>query len=222
MERICKKCDRSFSTPFSLRRHCLQFHPLDSQPKLLRMRRSKIKDQVNINQYGRGDISSGNDSDSEGNEDEKEGGDIFGNESESSSGDESGGEDEGEVFKFLVRLAKADLEEDENHEVSHEFIQEKFRNTLIGFLLWKDRLYKNPIYRKVMANVKELQDEEFDRREAIEKAVHDRRFLLKRVVPDPADDSDYMDTDGEQDEEGGAVGDSDGSDERDYDSDETS
>ena len=40
-----------------------------------------------------------------------------------------------------------------------------------------------------MANVRDLQDEQFNRQEAIEAAVHKRRFLLNRVVLD-IDDSD--------------------------------
>ena len=49
-----------------------------------------------------------------------------------------------------------------------------------------------------MANVRDLQDEQFDRQEAIEAAVHNRRFLLKRVVPDPGDIDDSDDGECEQ------------------------
>ena len=64
-----------------------------------------------------------------------------------------------------------------------------------------------------MTNVRDLQDEQFDRQEAIEAAVHNRRFLLKRVVPDPDDIADSDDGEGEQeidsDEDSGTEDDSD-------------
>ena len=49
-----------------------------------------------------------------------------------------------------------------------------------------------------MANVRELQDEQFDRQEAIKAAVHNRRFLLNRVVPCPDDIDDSDESEGEQ------------------------
>ena len=54
-----------------------------------------------------------------------------------------------------------------------------------------------------MANVRELQDDQFDRQEAIEAAVHNRRFLLNRVVPDPDDLDDSDDGEQENDEDSG-------------------
>ena len=39
MERNCKICDRDFSRPYNLRRHYQEFHPLENQPKRLRMSR---------------------------------------------------------------------------------------------------------------------------------------------------------------------------------------
>ena len=209
MERTCKTCDRIFSTPYNLRQHYQRFHPLESQPKLLRMsrkvypqkgakdplklermQRSKIENQVN--QYGGGDIfSTRSDSDDEGSDGED--GDSMtnndGSDNDSESAMEDDEEDESKVFGFFVRQAKNELEKDGIHEVSRELLQEKFRELLISFLNWKDRLNKNSIYKKVMANVRDLQDEQFDRQEAIEAAVHKRRFLLNRVVLD-IDDSD--------------------------------
>ena len=64
-----------------------------------------------------------------------------------------------------------------------------------------------------MTNVRDLQDEQFDRQEAIEAAVHKRRFLLNRMVPDPDDKDDSNDDEGEQaidsDEDRGTEDDSD-------------
>ena len=51
-----------------------------------------------------------------------------------------------------------------------------------------------------MANVRDLQDEQFDRQEAIEAAVHKRRFLLNRVVLDL---DDIVDSEQENDENSG-------------------
>ena len=156
------------------------------------MQRNKIEDQMN--QYGAGDIF-GDSSDSD-EEEERE--DDDGDHSDSESVMEDDEEDESEVFEFFVRQAKDQLKKDGIDEVSHELLQERFRELLIHFLRWKDRLYKNPIYKKVMTNVRELQDEQFDRQEAIEAAVHNRRFLLKRVVPDPGDIDDSDDGECEQ------------------------
>ena len=189
--RTCKICSRTFSTPYNLRVHHARFHPTERAPKLERMPRNKIEDQMN--QCGAGD--------------------IFSDRSDSESAMEDDEEDESKVFGFFVRQAKIELKKDGIHEVSHELLQEKFRKLFISFLHWKDRLFKNPIYKKVMTNVRELQDEQFDRQEAIEAAVHKRRFLLNRVVPDPDDKDDSNDDEGEQaidsDEDSGTEDDSD-------------
>ena len=205
--RTCAICDRAFCRPYSLRRHYRQFHPTEDPLKLERMQRNKIEDQMN--QYGAGDIF-GDSSDSD-EEEERE--DDDGDHSDSESVMEDDEEDESEVFEFFVRQAKNQLKKDGIDEVSYELLQERFRELLIHFLRWKDRLYKNPIYKKVMTNVRELQDEQFDRQEAIEAAVHNRRFLLKRVVPDPGDIDDSDDGEREQeidsDEDSGTEDDSD-------------
>ena len=52
MERICEICDRKFSTPFSLRRHYQQFHPLENQPKLLRMSRVEYPQKNAVRFHG--------------------------------------------------------------------------------------------------------------------------------------------------------------------------
>ena len=39
MEKNCKICNRDFSRPYNLRRHYQEFHPLETQPKRLRMGR---------------------------------------------------------------------------------------------------------------------------------------------------------------------------------------
>ena len=165
-----------------------------------------------MNQQGAGDIFSDHSDSESGMEDDEEDGDRSDSESAMEDDDEDddcsdsesamkdGDEDESKVFRYLVRQAKNELKKDGIHEVSNELLQEKFRELLISFLHWKDRLYKNPIFKKVMTNVRELQDEQFDRQEAIEAAVHNRRFLLNRVVPDPADMDDSDDGEGEQDD----------------------
>ena len=184
--------------------HHTRFHPTEPALKLERMQRNKIEDQMN--QYGAGDIFSDR-SDSGDEESDGEDADSMtnnvGSDNDSESAMEDDEEDESKVFRFFVRQAKNELKKDGIHEVSRELLQEKFRELLIYFLHWKDRLYKNPIYKKVMTNVRELQDEQFDRQEAIEAAVHNRRFLLNRVVPDPDDIDDSNDGEQENDEDSG-------------------
>ena len=176
--RTCAICDRAFCRPYSLRRHYRQFHPAENHLKLERMPRNKIEDQMN--QQGAGDIFSDHSDSESGMEDDEEDGDRSDSESAMEDDDEDDDpsdsesamkdddEDESKVFRYLVRQAKNELKKDGIHEVSHELLQEKFRELLISFLHWKDRLYKNPIFKKVMTNVRELQDEQFDRQEAIE------------------------------------------------------
>jgi hypothetical protein len=182
--------------------HHTRFHPTEPALKLERMQRNKTEDQMN--QYGAGDIfsdrSDSGDEESDG-EDADSMANNVGSDNDSESAMEDDEEDESKVFRFFVRQAKNELKKDGIHEVSHELLQEKFRELLISFLHWKDRLYKNPIYKKVMTNVRELQDEQFDRQEAIEAAVHNRRFLLNRVVPDPDDIDDSNDGEQENDED---------------------
>ena len=202
--RTCKICFCTFSKPYNLRVHHTRFHPTEPALKLERMQRNKIEDQMN--QYGAGDIfsdrSDSDDEDSDG-EDADSMTNNVGSDNDSESAMEDDDEDESKVFGFFVREAKNELNKDGIHEVSRELLQEKFRELLISFLHWKDRLYKNPIYKKVMTNVRELQDEQFDRQEAIEAAVHNRRFLLNRVVPDPDDIDDSDDGEQENDEDSG-------------------
>ena len=202
--RTCKICFCTFSKPYNLRVHHTRFHPTEPALKLERMQRNKTEDQMN--QYGAGDIfsdrSDSGDEESDG-EDADSMANNVGSDNDSESAMEDDEEDESKVFRFFVRQAKNELKKDGIHEVSRELLQEKFRELLIYFLHWKDRLYKNPIYKKVMTNVRELQDEQFDRQEAIEAAVHNRRFLLNRVVPDPDDIYDSDDGEQENDEDSG-------------------
>ena len=114
------------------------------------MQRSKIENQMN--QYGGGDIfSTRSDSDDEGSdgEDDDSMTNNDGSDNDSESAMEDDEEDESKVFGFFVRQTKSELKKDGIHEVSRELLQEKFRELLISFLNWKDRLNKNSIYKKV-------------------------------------------------------------------------
>ena len=156
--RMCKICERGFCRPYSLRRHYSQFHPAEDPPKLERMPRNKIEDQMN--QQGAGDIFSDHSDSESGMEDDEEDGDRSDSESAMEDDDEDDDpsdsesamkdddEDESKVFRYLVRQAKNELKKDGIHEVSHELLQEKFRELLIYFLHWKDRLCKIPFTKK--------------------------------------------------------------------------
>ena len=132
---MCKICSRGFSKPYNLRRHYQRVHPTASPPKLERMARNKIEDQMN--QYGTGDIFSDRSDFNEVEEREDEDADRSDSESameddeedadrsDSESDMEDDKEDKSKAFRFFVRQAKKELKKDGIHEVSHELLQKK-------------------------------------------------------------------------------------------------
>ena len=113
-------------------------------------------------------------------------------------------EEEGEnwVFRLIRNLAKDSINR-EGAEMDHKTLQKYFRRMFGRMIIWQHKLRKNTVYRKIMDTVKELQDGGYDRDEAIEAAVHSRRFLLNRLITE-ADVSDEGDYDDEVSDEGDA------------------
>ena len=127
--------------------------------------------------------------------------------------DDDGEKDSNWVFDWIIEEAETELGKD----ATLKGIRKLFRQKLTDKIDWYRNLRKNKIFKKIMVTADELHDGpgEYDREEALNMAIRQRRILLDRLIPNPLAARDM-------DETGGAVGDSDDSDERDNDSDEKS
>ena len=62
--------------------------------------------------------------------------------------------------------------------------QKLFRDFYTKFLIWNYHLRRNPVYKKIMETIQDLEDGmgNFDKDEAIQAGVIKRQFLLNRIV----------------------------------------
>ena len=165
--------------------HHARFHPTETTPKLERQARNGISevDDVGMRQYG-GSIHKPDDDDS-GDDDD---GSASESDTESDTSMASVDDDNNPdwVFDSIIEEAEEEL----GRDATHKDLQKRFRDMLVDKMEWVHNFRKHPIYKKIMETVRELQDgpEEYDRDEAFSVAVHRRKFLLNRLVPEPEDD----------------------------------
>ena len=91
-------------------------------------------------------------------------------------------DDENWVFKrFFDELA---ISIDGFEALSLEQRQKLFREYYAEFLIWNYHLRRNPVYKKIMETIQDLEDGmgDFDKDEAIQAGVVKRQFLLNRIV----------------------------------------
>jgi hypothetical protein len=204
MEQTCKTCDRIFSTPYNLRQHYQRFHPLESQPKLLRMSREVYPQKgaghgndrrmngVDMGQYG-GRIRESNRMDDDSDDDSMI--NNVGSDSESDTESELESESESDVdsvdnepnwvFDSIIEEAEEEL----GRNATYKDIRKLFRRKLADKIEWVHNFRKHPIYKKIMATAKDLQDGpgDYDKEEAVKMAIRQRRTLLDRLIPYPND-----------------------------------
>ena len=208
--RMCKICSRGFSKPYNLRRHYQRVHPTASPPKLERQARGGFTnigdtDDVSMQQCG-GSVYKSDDTDSEGSEDNEDVDSMNNNvgsdsESDSESDTSIDSDDDEDNSNSVFDPIIEDTEEELGKNATHKDIQKKFRRNLVREIRWCHMLRKNKIYKKIMETVRELRDgpEQYDRDEALSAAVHRRRFLVNRLVPEP-DEEDVQSEPGEEDD----------------------
>ena len=165
--------------------HHARFYPTETTPKLERQARNGISevDDVGMRQYG-GSIHKPDDDDS-GDDDD---GSASESDTESDTSMASVDDDNNPdwVFDSIIEEAEEEL----GRDATHKDLQKRLRDKLVDKMKWVHNFRKHPIYKKIMETVRELQDgpEEYDRDEAFSVAVHRRKFLLNRLVPEPEDD----------------------------------
>ena len=201
--RTCTICKQSFYKPYNLRRHISQFHPEKPSFNLERISRNNCYNQ----QEGAGKPL---ESDEEDEMDDDETGSDGESDSENDSSDvnvdDDDKQDENWVFDRILDKS--------NDDDTIKQRQKMFREKYAGFLIWLHHLKRNPIHKKIMETVKDLHDGplEYDREEAIQYAIEQRKFLLDRIVEDRkcraddgdgnADDDNDDDDDAEDDDDG--------------------
>ena len=209
--RMCKICERDFSTPYSLRRHHLQFHPSEPTPKLERQARGTLRPvnaikNANMIQYG-GRIYESNDE----NSDDDDSVSMVNNvgsasesdaESDSSmdSIEEDDNSEDNDNWVFDPIIVDAERELDEN--ATAKDIRKLFRQKLAEKIEWYRNLRKHDTFKKIMATAKDLQygPGEYDREEAIRSAIRQRRILLDRLIPRAEPNNHNDETDEENDD----------------------
>ena len=214
--RTCQICSREFTKPYNLRIHHARFHPTEPIPALERVSRTcSMNQRGGLDQVGGGDIRGSNidqyggrvheSDDDDGDDDGDDEGDSMLNNagSESDSDSESDmslddGVDRNWVFDSIIEEAEEEL----GNNATHTAIRKLFRRKLVDRIEWVRNLRRNNIYKKILATAQELQDGpgEYDREEALQIAVRQRRFLLNRLIPNPALDNESHDDDGGTDE----------------------
>ena len=224
MERTCKICERIFSTPYNLRQHYQHFHPLESQPKLLRMSRKVYpkkgtvsfhvngKEQcrsrlrrvngVDMGQYG-GSIRESNHVDDDSDDDDASMINNVGSDSESGTESDTSvdsvdnDDDRNWVFDCLIEEAEEEL----GKGATYKDIRKLFRRKLADKIEWVHNFRKHPIYKKIMTTAKDLQDGpgDYDKEEAVKVAISQRRTLLDRLIPYPHDSAESEGSDGVSD-----------------------
>ena len=203
----CTICKQSFYKPYNLRRHISQFHPEKPTLKLERMSRNNFYNQ----QHGAGKPLESDEEDEM--DDEKIGSDgESDSENDTSDVDGDGDDDEDdeqdENWVFDRMLDADENNDDDTMTPSIKERQKMFKKRYADFLIWLHYLKRNPTHKKIMETVKDLQDGplEYDREEAIQNAIEQRKFLLDRIVQDRkcrADDRDGDDDNDEDDDDDG-------------------
>ena len=91
-------------------------------------------------------------------------------------------DDENWVFKRLFDELATSI--DGFEALSLEQRQKLFREYYAEFLIWNYHLRRNPVYKKIMETIQDLEDGmgDFDKDEAIQAGVVKRQFLLNRIV----------------------------------------
>ena len=183
--RICNLCNRELSTPFNLRRHMKLCHNIKSPPRVGKTKTIERWGDSNSSQTGGGsnvddddDEESIADSEQSTKTDDSDTNDEEG----AQANDDDDDDDENWVFKrFFDELA---ISIDGFEALSLEQRQKLFREYYAEFLIWNYHLRRNPVYKKIMETIQDLEDGmgDFDKDEAIQAGVVKRQFLLNRIV----------------------------------------
>ena len=179
--RNCYVCTRELSTPFNLRRHLRLCHNIQTP---LRVGKTKTMERVTSYQTG-----GGLDSDVSDEESIASDGDI-------SDAEESSSDDGNENWVFDRFLQKINTDEECDLKQS----QELFRKIYTDFLIWYHYLKQNTIHKKIMETVMELETSGYDKEEALQAAVEQRKFLLDPIVESQSTMVEEEDDDEEEDD----------------------
>ena len=92
-----------------------------------------------------------------------------------------------EKMELKSGLVGHGLSDAEASEMAHKELLPKYRKTLRSLfledLMKMQLMRKHPAYKSIMKKVRELEDEDFDRDEAIRAAVSHRKHLIYRMIP---------------------------------------
>ena len=104
--------------------------------------------------------------------------------------------------QMMSELTSEGISRDDASERVHAHLLPKYQKSLRNIfrqeMLRLQKMRKHPVYKAVMLKVHDLEDEGFDREEAISSALSHRKYLLYKMIPsDPDSDGSDMETEGE-------------------------
>ena len=101
--------------------------------------------------------------------------------------DEAMQQHEAAFEEMKKNLIDSGLDEQSAGEKAYSNIFPQLQKELEGIymerLLWMNQLKKDPVHKKIMqTKLAFVENDDFDREEAIEAAIDKRRFLIKRIL----------------------------------------
>ena len=188
MKVFCPECDKSFASRFSMKRHQMTKHlPEDSEEEEM--------DEGSSNTEEEAESETEDETNSSGTSDSEE--------TETDEDEDYRVLPEDVVFSDMIERAYAThkdekmelksglvgngLDDAEASERTHQELLPKYQKTLrnlfLEHLMKMQLVRKHTVYKSIMKKVRELEDEDFDRDEAIRAAVSHRKHLIFRMIP---------------------------------------
>ena len=103
--------------------------------------------------------------------------------------------------QMMSELTSEGISRDDAAERVHTHLLPKYRKSLRNIfrheMLRLQKMRKHLVYKAVMQKVHELEDEGFDREEAISSALSHRKYLLYKMIPSDVDSESDMEEGGE-------------------------
>ena len=179
----CQFCGKQFNRGYNLRRHEKEYCPLGAQERNMSQTDSDsqerdFQDDVSTTSTEVSEISTMTDNESETEEEMDPWIPLIGEAKQRSN----------IAFEEMKEsLINCGLDEQSAKDKAYSNIlpklQKELENIYMERLVWMKQLKKDPVHKKIMQTKDALaENDDFDPEEALEAAVHKRKFLIKRLL----------------------------------------
>ena len=183
--KVCHICKAVLSTPFNLRRHIQRKHGSEHEGygKTSDGKETSYSNDDETSERSEESVSSGESSE----------------DSECYEDIDDRAEDKNWVYtKFLDEIQHA--HSDDSETFTDDMLQQLFIKRYGEYLIWHAHLKRHPVHKKIMSTISsyEYESGDYSKDEAIQLGIHQRRFLLQKVLKDlnsnASDDDDDEET----------------------------